>query len=69
MIGTADGVVKAYSCKRRPEDERWDIEAIDRVQGVPHQPNPRKIGLQIPIRVDIPDEQGPPAPVEPTMQR
>ena len=26
VIGTADGVVRAYSVKRRAEGERWDVD-------------------------------------------
>ena len=37
-IGTASGVVRARTIKRRPEDERWNIDAIKSVVGMPWQP-------------------------------
>ena len=51
IIGTADGVLRAYAIKRMDPDERWDGEAIKRLQGTPQQPDPSKPGVRIPVRV------------------
>ena len=51
IIGTPDGVVKAYSVYRKALGERWDKEKIKNVKGTPQQPNPNAPGLEIPIRI------------------
>ena len=35
VIGTAEGVVRAYAVKRMPEDERWDKVAIEGMRDTP----------------------------------
>ena len=52
LIGTASGVVRAWSIKRRPEGERWSAEAIRSIQGTPQQPDPSRIGMHIPVRLE-----------------
>ena len=51
LIGTDQGVVRAYDVKRKPEDQRWNGEAIKNMKGTPQQPDPSKPGSSIPIRV------------------
>ena len=53
LIGTTEGVVKAYGVRRMPEEDRWDGEMIKKPQGTPQQPNPSKPGDHIPIRIRI----------------
>ena len=66
IIGTKDGVVRAYSIKRQDEDQRWSAEAIKQMRGSPQQPDPKKASIQIPVRVSFdppsterPDESKP----------
>ena len=33
LIGTADGVIKAYACKRLPEAERWNAKMVEDMHG------------------------------------
>ena len=40
IIGTPSGVVKARSVRRRPEDERWDMEKLPSIRGTPDDPTP-----------------------------
>ena len=51
IIGTREGVLRAYAIRRQDADARWDGKAVKEIQGTPQQPNPRKGGLPIPIRV------------------
>ena len=53
IVGTSEGVVRAFSVKRFPEGERWNKEAIQKMQGTPQRPNPAKPGLNIPIKVNF----------------
>jgi len=51
LIGTKEGVVRAYTVWRFPEGEQWDADMILNMKGTPQRPDPSKPGLQIPIRV------------------
>ena len=51
LVGTDHGVVRAYTIKRLPEDERWNKEKIKSMQGNPQQPDTGRPGQKIPIRV------------------
>ena len=53
VIGTCEGVLKAWAVKRRPEDERWDIKMIDGVKGTPEEPVPGKGRRRVPIRIRL----------------
>ena len=73
-IGTASGIVKARSVRRRPESERWNAEAIRKIVGTPWEPVPGKsneAGKLGEIIVDVPgkDADAPhvhvPEPIEP----
>ena len=61
VIGTPEGVVRAYAIKRMPEDSRWDGELLKNLKGTPQQPDPLKQGTHIPIRINF----DPPASEEP----
>ena len=54
VIGTRDGVVRAWAIKRKLEGERWDKELITNMTGTPSRPNPQTQGADIPIRVNLP---------------
>ena len=47
--------IKARAVKRRPEEERWNKEAIWEMVGTPSQPDPSKAGVSIPIRISVPN--------------
>ena len=51
LIGTPEGVVRAYSISRKPEDQQWDGPTILAITGTPAQPDPSKDGIEIPIRI------------------
>lgn len=55
IIGAKEGAVKAWAVKRRPEEERWNKEAIWDMVGTPSQPDPSKSGVSIPIKISIPN--------------
>ena len=58
LIGTNDGVVRAYAVIRKAEGERWSAENLRNMKGTPQQPDPSKPGLNIPTRIvfDPPEE-------------
>ena len=51
LVGTKDGVVRAYSVIRKPEGERWDAEMLREMRGSPQQPDPSKPGDHVPIKI------------------
>ena len=51
IIGTREGVVKAWAIKRRSEGERWNIENINGVRGTPAEPVPGQGKRRVPIKV------------------
>ena len=58
LIGTRQGVVRAYSVSRQSEDQRWDGQLIQEMVGTPQKPDPKREGTHIPIKVtfDSPEE-------------
>ena len=40
LVHCSEGVRKARTIRRKPEEERWQKEAVLSVQGTPLQPNP-----------------------------
>ena len=58
IIGTNEGVVKAWSVKRRPDEEKWDMAAVNAVKGTPARPKPGRDDPRIPIRIDLPRRIG-----------
>lgn len=72
-VGTPDGVVRSWSLKRRTEAERWDVEALDNMIGLPWQLKPPKESLKQvvhgPVQLEI-DLQPPPESVpKPAVER
>ena len=51
LVGTRDGVVRAYSVIRKPEGERWNRVLLQEMQGTPQQPDPNKQSEVIPIKI------------------
>ena len=64
IIGTREGVVRAYAVKRMDEESRWDAKYLLETKGTPQQPDPSRPGLAIPIKVNIDPPHEPPAPAE-----
>ena len=66
LVGTDSGVVRAYAIKRREAGDRWSADKLQSMAGSPQQPDPKKPGLHIPIRIriDPPEEPGEPDDVE-----
>ena len=55
LVGTKDGVVRAYAIRRQEGGKRWSKELIEQLRGTPQQPDPKKPGLAIPVRVNFED--------------
>merc|ERR1712086_1135898 len=53
LVGTKDGVVRAWTVRMMPEGERWDAEAITEMQGTHSRPSTATSGLHIPIAIHI----------------
>jgi len=53
LVGTKDGVVRAWTIRRMPEGERWGPEAITEMQGAPARPSTVLPGIHIPIAINI----------------
>ena len=51
LVGTAEGVVRAYSIRRQEEDRRWSSRMIRELKGSPEQPDPKKAGTHVPVRI------------------
>ena len=51
LIGAPEGVVRAYSISRKPEDQQWDGPTVLASKRTPAQPDPSKDGIEIPIRI------------------
>jgi len=57
IIGTKEGVVRAYSIKRREEGARWSAEDIKNLKGTPQKPDPCRPGSFIPIRINMGEDE------------
>ena len=65
LVGTRDGVVRAYAIRRQEEEQRWDGKFIKEMKGTPQQPNPLRPGPNIPVRINFDPPSGvAPVPVE-----
>ena len=62
IIGTAESSIRAYAVKRMAADERWNADNIKNMKGVPQQPDPKRTGIRVPIRITLGEEM---AEVEP----
>ena len=67
LIGTPEGVVRAYTVERMEEGSRWNSQAIKDMKGTPQQPDPRKPTDRAPIKItfDEPNEDEPSEMVPP----
>ena len=71
-VGTSEGVVRSWSLKRRTESERWDVEALNNMIGLPWQLKPPKESLKqvahgpVELKIDLqpPPESAPKSVVE-----
>ena len=51
LIGTREGVVRAWAIRKKPYGDQWDGDLIKAMRGTPAQPNLLKPGMQIPIKI------------------
>ena len=57
IIGTANGVIKSPEFRHKgSEEEMWNFEEVNRVQGLPWQPDPNTAGMDVKPRVFMPME-------------
>ncbi len=54
--GTKEGVIKTYAVRRRPDDAKWDKEAVMGMMGTIEHPTPTARGCEVPIRVPRGDQ-------------
>ena len=52
LVRGEDGIRKARAIRRRSDNERWDSEAVLRIQGTHLQPNPRRDDCHITTRME-----------------
>ena len=52
IIGTSNGVIKAQTVRRLPEDQRWCAEEVLNMRGIPSNPVPGAGGDHIPIEAN-----------------
>ena len=48
LIGTSEGVVRAWAVRRKIPEERWSGVAIKEMKGTPARPGPNMPGIDIP---------------------
>ena len=53
LIGTSEGVVRAWAVRREADDERWSGVNIKEMKGTPARPNPNMPGIDIQIRIKV----------------
>ena len=53
VVGTMEGIVRAYAICRRPDGEKWNRELIMSVKGTAEMPMPGGRSTEIPIRVPV----------------
>ena len=46
IVGTDKGVIKVATYRRRPEEDRWKIEELEAVRGLPWEPVPGREGIE-----------------------
>ena len=52
LIGTKEGIIRAYIVKRQDSESRWDGKLIkEMMQGTPRRPNPTSTDYNILVRV------------------
>ena len=68
IIGTRDGCLKAKDMKRKPEEDRWVLEALESMKGTPWEPTPGHPDRELKSRVIVREEPVLPPP-EPTEEQ
>ena len=58
LIGTRDGVVRAYTVKRQEIQNQWDGAMIKEMRGTPRQPDPNREGQVILTKINFDPETG-----------
>ena len=53
LVGSASGVIRAWTIRRLPEGERWNADAITKMQRTLSRPSTAMPGLHIPIAINI----------------
>ena len=54
-MGSADGVLRTRTVRRRPEEQRWTSDCLDMVGGLPLKPNPSDdLGGEVMPAIDMP---------------
>ena len=56
LIGTAAGVIKVRTIRRRAGGARWNKEFFDSVKGTPWEPVLGRDWIEPPVRMGVPDE-------------
>jgi len=56
LIGTREGVVRAWATKRMAAEDMWDGKLIKEMKGTPQKPDPNGPEVEIPIKVKMPLE-------------
>ena len=51
LIGTRQGVVRAWAIRKQSPEDRWDSILIKEMRGTPQKPNPNKPGGNIPVKI------------------
>ena len=55
MMGTPQGAVKASEFKRKGiEEERWNMDEVTIMEGLPWKPDPNAAGYEVKTRVIVP---------------
>ena len=54
LIGTYNGVVRAWAIKRKAEGDRWDKTLIKNMKGSPAKPDPTAAVAEVPSRICLP---------------
>ena len=68
LVGTKDGVARAWAVRIMPEGERWDPEAITETKGTPARPGILP-GIHIPIAITIDQDNADGVPAEVTTRQ
>ncbi len=52
VIGNENGVLKASPIRRRPDDEKWNKDKLNELNGLPWQPTPGVKSVEVRSRVE-----------------
>ena len=60
IMGTTSGAVKASEFKRKgSEEERWNLDEVTAMKGLPWKPDPNTAGYEVKTRVIVPIVRAP----------